>query len=483
MRGRGPQPRWGRSLRGLIALSLMLAPLPALAQEIDPYTPESFEGRKHVEWSRDAVIYQLNTRQFSKEGTLKAAEAQLPRLHELGVDIIWLMPIHPIGEQNRKGMLGSPYSITDYKAVRAELGTMEDLKSFVETAHGLGMKVILDWVANHTAWDHPWRTEHPDWYEHDWQGNNVSTPFWHWSDIVDLNYDSVELRHAMSDALQFWVREADIDGYRADVAGYIPPDFWADVRRDLEAIKPVWMLGEFGQRDLHMESFDASYAWDWEKALRRIAAGEGDATSLYGFYSEHASLWPTGAQRMIFTTNHDENAWSGTTDELLGKAFNNAVVLMFTSEGIPLIYSGQEAGLDKRLEFFERDPIVWRDHPNAALFKKWISFRDRNPALQNAPWGGSMVHVKNSDEAKIFSFVRRAGNNAVFVLQNYSDQRTTVTLGDMPYAGTWLRQPMEEGSNAILGRGYTSSPWTLDKGSEIEIAPWSSVVFYRGFQP
>lgn len=466
-------------MKTLAALSLLLASVPP-----PPGEPQSMEyvGREHVEWSRDAVIYQINTRQFTPEGTLKAAEAQLPRLAEMGVDILWLMPIHPIGEVNRKGTLGSPYSITDYKAVRAELGTMDDLKSFVDAAHAQDMKVILDWVANHTAWDHPWASEQPTWYERDWQGNFRSTPYWDWSDIIDLDYSQPGVWEAMRDAMRFWVEEADIDGYRADVAGYISPAFWEMVRADLEAIKPVWMLAEYPDRDAHNFSFDSTYAWDWEKALRQIAKGEADATGLYGFYSEHASMWPKGAQRMIFTSNHDENSWSGTAYERLGKALPNAFVLLFTSEGIPLIYNGQEAGLDKRLEFFERDPIEWREHPNAELFKSWIAFRDANPALHNAPWGGEMIHVKNSDEAKVFSFVRRAENNAVFVLQNYSDERVTATLDDMPYAGTWLRAPMEEGSNALLGRGYTSSPWTLEKGSEIEIAPWSSVVFYRGFR-
>src|SRR5262245_23487127 len=198
-------------MRAFIALALMLAPVPAAAQQPDPYTPESFEGVKHPDWSRDAVIYQVNTRQFTPEGTLKAATAQIPRLKAIGVDILWLMPIHPIGEKNRKGTLGSPYSVRDYLAVNPELGTMADLKTFVATAHANGMHVILDWVANHSAWDNPLMTQHPDWYEHDWRGANVSTPWWDWSDIIDLDYSNADLRQEMADSMAFWVRVADID--------------------------------------------------------------------------------------------------------------------------------------------------------------------------------------------------------------------------------------------------------------------------------
>ena len=474
-------------MRSLIALAALMAPLPAMAQT-PPETAEPYTGREHVEWSKDAVIYQINTRQFTPEGTLAAAEGELPRLADMGVDILWLMPIHPIGEVNRKGTLGSPYSVTNYKAVRAELGTMDDLQRFVDTAHGLGMKVILDWVANHTAWDHPWATAHPEWYERNWKGDFRSTPYWDWSDIIDLDYSQVALRDEMREALKYWVREADVDGYRADVAGYIPPDFWEDVRDDLEAIKPVWMLAEYPDRDAHMKSFDSTYAWDWEKALRQIAAGEGDATSLYGFYSEHASMWPKGAQRMIFTSNHDENAWSGTAKERLGKALPNAFVLLFTSEGIPLIYNGQEAGLKKRLEFFEKDPIDWSNMSMANNFKAWIKFRDANPALHNAPWGGEMVHVKNSDEAKVFSFVRERDGNAVLVAQNYSNEDATVQLGAVPYAGTWEafnpmmviiscgRAPVRACDvPSIAGAGSVS----LDEGGELTIPAWSSLVFRR----
>jgi glycosidase len=453
--------------QALVALALLAVPLPAVAQPVDVHAPESFEGIKHPDWSRTAVIYQVNTRQFTPEGTLKSATREIPRLKGLGVDIIWLMPIHPIGEKGRKGPLGSPYSIRDYRAVNPELGTVDDLKAFVAAAHANGMKVILDWVANHTALDHPWVAQHPNWYARDWKGDHVSTPWWDWSDIIDLDYSHADLRREMAESMSFWVREADVDGFRADVAGYVPPDFWTDVRRDIEAIKPVWMLGEFNHRDLHLTSFDASYGWAWAEALMKIAKGHSDTGALYGFYSEHESAWPTGAQRMIFTSNHDENAWAGTEFERFGPALNNAFALLFTSEGIPLVYNGQEAGNDKRLKFFERDPIVWKDHPHATLIRDWIQFRDAHPALHNAPWGARMVQVKNSDAQNVFSFVRAKDGDAVFVAQNYSSEPRTVTLEEIPQPGRWAEKSGKEAE--------------LAKGATLTLAPWSTRVFSRNY--
>lgn len=227
----------------------------------EKYQPQEYVKLNHPEWSKNAAIYELNTRQFTKEGTFQAAQTQLPRLKKLGVDIIWLMPIHPIGVKNRKGTLGSPYSVKDYYGVNPEFGSMQDLKNFVSAAHDQGMYVILDWVANHTSWDNNLVTEHPDWYDKDYKGDFRPTPWWDWSDIIDLDYSKPELRKYMTEALKYWVKEADIDGYRCDVAGFVPVDFWNNVRKELDAIKPVFMLAEWESRDLHAEAFDMTYAW------------------------------------------------------------------------------------------------------------------------------------------------------------------------------------------------------------------------------
>ncbi|MGH6611884.1 MAG: alpha-amylase family glycosyl hydrolase, partial [Burkholderiaceae bacterium] len=257
----------GSSLSAFVALLSVLAcvaPSASAAESTrDPYAPSPYIQIRHPEWTRDAVIYQLNTRQFTREGTLRAAQAELPRLAKLGVGIVWLMPIHPIGEKNRKGTLGSPYTVREYRAVNPELGTLDDLKAFVAEAHRLEMRVILDWVANHTAWDNPLVAQHPDWYVSDWKGDFQPTPWWDWSDIIDLDYAQPGLRKYMTEAMAYWVREADIDGYRCDVAGFVPLDFWNNVRRELEAVKPgnVFLLAEWEERDLHAHAFDMSYAW------------------------------------------------------------------------------------------------------------------------------------------------------------------------------------------------------------------------------
>lgn len=453
-------------LRLAVAAALLTATAPAMAAP-DPYAAPAFTGIEHPAWSRKAIIYQINTRQFTPEGTLKAAQAQIPRLKALGVDVLWLMPIHPIGAVNRKGTVGSPYSVKDYRAVNPELGTKADLKAFVDAAHAAGMKVILDWVANHTAWDHPWAKAHPDWYARDWQGRNVSTPWWDWSDIIDLDYSRPGLRREMAGAMEMWVRDYGIDGFRADVAGYVPPDFWTQVKRDLSKHKHVWMLGEFNHRDLHTTSFDSSYAWAWAEALIKLGKGEADTGALYGFYSENESAWPSGAQRMIFITNHDENAWKGTEFDLFGPALANAYALLFTSEGMPLIYNGQEAGLDKKIQFFEKDPIAWKAHPHGALIRDWITFRDAHPALDNAPWGGRMVQVKNSDNPKVFSFVRAKAGDAVLVVQNYSAEAKTVTLDALPHPGTWTEKD--------------GAAMPIAKGTAMTLQPWSTRVFTRRF--
>ncbi|MFN3945961.1 MAG: alpha-amylase family glycosyl hydrolase [Allosphingosinicella sp.] len=455
-------------LRALIAavLALLLGVAAPAAAETDPYAPRDMSGVRHPDWARDAVLYQINTRQFTPEGTFRAAEAQLPRLKALGVDILWLMPVHPIGELNRKGTLGSPYSVRDYYGVNPEFGTLADLKSFVDAAHALGMRVILDWVANHSAWDNPLATTHPHWYERDWRGNFRSTPWWDWTDIIDFDFSQTGLRRYMADAMMWWVREVGVDGFRADVAGYVPLDFWEQLRRDLDAIKPVFMLAEFGQRDVHYAAFDASYGWDWYNAMARIAKGEADVGALFGFYSEHESAWPAGAMRMMYVSNHDQNAWHGTEFEVFGDALRNAMVLSFVGEGIPLIYNGQEAGNEKRLEFFERDPIAWRDHPNGEFYRRLIALRKATPALHNAPWGARMIGIDNDGGGKVFSFVRQQEGSRLFAVFNMS--------ADVVEVG------FEEGLHHGDYRDFDSGEEVrVDGATRFRMGPWSYRVLTR----
>ncbi|MBR0553948.1 alpha-amylase family glycosyl hydrolase [Stakelama marina] len=437
-----------KTLALALAASILATP-PAAAQTarkpldqrtLADYQPKPYSTIHNAPWSETGVLYQINTRQFTPEGTFRAAQKQLPRLKKLGVDIIWLMPIHPIGEKNRKGELGSPYSAKDYRAVNPEFGTKADLKAFVDEAHRLGMHVILDWVANHTAWDNVWVKQHPDWYVHDWKGDFTPTPWLDWTDIIDLDYSKPGLRKAMTEAMVYWVKDFGIDGYRADVAGYVPLDFWEGVRADLEAIKPVFMLAEWKYPEFTRKAFDATYAWEWHDTMKKVAQGQVDATALYGYYSENESAWPKTAMRLDYVANHDSNAWEGTQYENFGDALPAVIALSFTGEGIPMIYNGQEACNDKRLEFFDKDPIAWQAHPDCkldTLFHDLIAFRDANKALHNGKWGARMVKVDNDKPKQVFSWVRQEGSDKVFGAFNFSAEPVTVTFPTTLQAGQY----------------------------------------------
>ena len=437
------------------------------AADANPYRPTPYVKLKHPEWTKNAVIYQINTRQFTQEGTFRAAEAHLPRLKELGVDILWLMPIHKIGEKNRKGTLGSPYSVKDYYSVNPEFGTLEDLKHFVAAAHAKGFHVILDWVANHTAWDNNLVTEHPEWYDRDYKGDFRPTPWWDWSDIIDLDFKHEGLRRYMTDAMKYWMREADVDGYRCDVAGFVPVDFWNNVRKELDAIKPVFMLAEWESRDLHAEAFDMTYAWSWYDAVHQVAQGKrNDLSGLFVYYSWNESSYPREAIRMTFLTNHDKNAWEGTEFEAFGKGVEPAMVLSSVGEGMPLVYNGQEAGNTRRLQFFEKDPLVWREHPNGELYKKLFVLKKRNTALWNGPWGATMILVPNSVPAKVFSFVRQNETDKVFAVINFSDQPQVVTFKESLYHGRYTDY-------------FANQPAELDASTRLELKPWDYRVFVK----
>lgn len=466
-------------MRKLIAATAALAVLSGCAQgtvaqtasaSASPWQAQDKVPIQHPEWSRDVVLYQINTRQFTREGTFRAAQRELPRLKELGVDILWLMPIHPIGKENRKGTLGSPYSVQDYYAVNPEFGTEEDFRALVDAAHAQGFKVILDLVANHTAWDNALRTEHPDWYEKSWDGDFRPTPWWDWSDIIDLDWSKPGVREHVGGAMEYWVREFGVDGYRADVAGYVPLDFWETARTRLDAIRPVFMLGEVQQTAWHHKAFDATYAWDWHNTTKNVAHGKGNATSFYGYYAENESLWPRKAMRMTYIENHDSNAWEGTMEENYGPALEAMTALSFTGEGLPLIHNGMEACNAKRLEFFERDPIDWSLDDNCAygdLLARLIAFRKANPALENGEWGAVMQKVQNSAPEQLLAWVRQEGGNKVLGLFNMSDRPVSATFQD----------GLPNGSYRDFATG---KPVTIVAGGKVELPAWGYRLLSNG---
>lgn len=401
------------------------------------YTPKPYIQVQHPDWLKDAVIYQINTRQYSDSGKFTAVQDDLPRLKELGVDILWFMPIQPIGEKNRKGSLGSPYSIQDYTAINPDYGSIDDFKALVDVAHEMGFQVILDWVANHSAWDNSWVADHPDWYTKDADGNMQTPPWTDWNDVANLDYSEAGLRKAMTEAMVFWVEEIGIDGFRCDVAGFVPLDFWETTRERLEQIKPIFMLAEWQTRDLHRNAFDASYGWAWKEAMQKIANGEANAGAVSGYYGDMQNIWPENTIRLLYTSNHDQNSWDGLPQDIYGEAYSAMMALSFVSEGIPMIYNGQEAGSANRLEFFDKDAIVWKDDPKFAEFKHLIELKKTNSALWNGKWGGRTQIIENTKSDHVFSFMRVNGGNNVLAIFNLSDGIQTVALQGESPKGTY----------------------------------------------
>lgn len=392
------------------------------------YSPKDYVEIQHPEWSKNATIYEVNVRQFTPEGTFKAFESHLPRLKAMGIDIIWLMPIHPIGEKNRKGEMGSYYAVKDYLAVNPEFGTMEEFKGLVKKIHDMDMHIILDWVANHSAWDNPLTVEHPEWYTKTLEGEFQPTPWYDWDDIIDFDYEQPGLRKYMTEALKYWVKEADVDGYRCDVAGFIPIDFWENARKELDQIKPVFMLAEWESRDLHKKAFDMTYAWSmWDK-IKGIAVDGKPVSGLFEYMAHDVSFYPKNAYRMTYTENHDLNSWSGNQYLNFGDALEASMVFCTVVNGMPLVYSGQEAGLDKSLRFFDKDTIEWKEHRNADIYTKLFALKHANQALWNGKWGGEMVKVYNDKLNQVVSFYREKNGQKVLPVINFSNQKVDVIL-------------------------------------------------------
>ncbi len=388
-------------------------------EETQQQTEPTFSPVVHPEWSQNATIYELNVRQYTPEGTFNAILPHLKRIRNMGIDILWIMPIHPIGELNRKGTLGSYYSVKDYKEVNPDFGSKEDFKEFINKAHSLGFKVILDWVANHTAWDHSWM-ENEGWYKTDSLGNVVA-PVPDWSDVAQLNYENQEVREAMHDALAYWVSEFDVDGYRCDVAGMVPTDFWNEARRRLDEIKPVFMLAEAEQEDHHEFAFDMSYGWELMHIMNEISKGEMNVNHIGRYMQREMDRFPQDGYRMYFTTNHDENSWNGTVFERYGDNYLPFAVLSSTIHGMPLVYSGQEAGLDRALEFFEKDEINWADIKYQDFFSALLDLNHRNKALWNGANGGTYRPLFLDSLSNFIVYSRQRAGQAVIVAINLGD--------------------------------------------------------------
>lgn len=427
---------------------------------------------KAPEWAANAVLYECNIRQFSPQGNLTGVSDQLQRLKDLGIDVLWLMPIHPIGQINRKekpGDLGSPYSVRDYYAVNPDFGTVDDLKNLVAKAHSLGLKVILDWVPNHTAWDAVWMKTNPEFYtkvngqftaplnEH---GQSTG-----WDDCADLDYGNPALRKAMIAAMQHWIKTTDIDGYRVDMAGLVPNDFWAEVGPALDSIKNVFMLAEWQDEPGHFKSaFQFNYGWKWKDVTKDIATGKQTAVALDTLLNFLNQYYPAGYQQLYFTQNHDENSWSGTEKDLYGEAADAFNVLMFTWQGIPMLYNGQEDELTQRLAFFKKDPIGWSDFEKTPFFQNLCDLRHNNKALGAGASGGALVKIKTDKDDLVYAFTREKDGERVIVITNLSKLPCEVTLETNDQTiGSYLNL-------------FGASTMQVTKEMQLNLKPWEYLV-------
>ncbi len=433
---------------------------------------------KLPEWAKDATIYEVNTRQFSPGGDLQGIKDQLPRLEKMGVDILWLMPIHPISElkrkatgdvlvkdipnaDERKNYYGSPYAVADYRKVNPDFGTLQDFKNLVSAVHDRGMKIIIDWVPNHTGWDNPWLTAHPEWYTKDAKGN-ITDPInpetgesWGWTDVADLDYSNNDMRKEMIASMNFWVKDIGIDGFRVDVAHGIEQNFWDQLTPVLTKSNPdVFMLAE-SEVPSHRnnDTYHATYGWSFHHLINEIAQGKKSAADIDKWYNEDRSKFNKGFH-MHFTSNHDENTWAGTVFDRLGDAHKTMAALTATFDGMPLLYSGQEEPMKKRLPFFTKEYIGFKEYAYAEFYTTLFDLKKKNKALWNGAYGGPLTKI--SDHDQIYAFKREKENDTVIGIFNLSDQRQSLTLSeDIKLKDVFTNQNVHWKKDTALGL----EPW------------------------
>ena len=383
------------------------------------------KARKSPEWIRDAVIYEVYLRSFSSEGTFEGLRRRIPELKDLGVTVIWLMPIHPVGTVNRKGSLGSPYSVRDYLDVNPEFGTPDDFRKLVATIHENGLRVIIDFVANHTSWDSKWMHEHPEWFTRDTSGAMVA-PNSDWTDVADLNFDNTGLRSAMLAAMRYWVAHFDIDGYRCDVAEMVPLDFWEQARSQLDRIKPVMMLSEGSLPEHHVEAFDITYAWNIYDILNELLEGTLPADGIDRVLEREQLAFPKGSLRMRFNTNHYKNAWDAPAPmRFTGPGMKLTSVLAFTLPGVPLLYNGQEVGSDRRLDLFEKVAIDWDDPQEYwPFYRNLTRLRREHQVFAHGEYEALAV----AGTPTVFAFARTDVEETALVLLNFGMDTASVDL-------------------------------------------------------
>jgi glycosidase len=387
-------------------------------------------ARISEEWVHDGIIYEVFLRSFSSEGTFAGLEKKLPELRDLGVTVLWLMPIHPVGEENKKGALGSPYSVRDYFDVNPEFGTMDDFTGLLAAAHDHDFKLLIDLVANHTSWDNPLISQHPDWYVYDDQGNITHPAGTDWWDVADLNFDLPEVREYFKEVMRYWVEDVGIDGFRLDVSDRVPIDFWEEAREMLDEIKSVMMISETAMPEHHLRASDLTYSWNLYHSLPQVVHSDQPATMIDDILREEAAVFPRGSLRMRFKSNHDENAWDAPAVEKWGAAGAKAVgMLVTTMPGVPLLYNGDEVGNPKRLNLFEQIPIDWDSGEEYRTFyTDLFSIYNESTAFRR----GVFIKIPTTDDYRIYSFIRMHERDTKYVLINLKPHTVTFDVSVNP---------------------------------------------------
>jgi len=450
-------------------------------QNVQEVVEESVEDpeeelRYQAEWTKDAVIYEVNVRQYTEEGTFVAFSEYLQELKDMGINTLWFMPIHPISETKRSGTLGSYYSITDYREVNPEFGTKEDFKNLVDKAHEMGFKVMMDWVANHTGWDCAWIKDHPEWYTQDASGNIISPENMGWPDVADLNYDNPEMRAEMISCMKFWVEEFDIDGFRCDYATGVPVEFWEAARVELEQIKPLYMLAEDNMvKGLLNSAFDCNYNWNLYDTLLAVAKDSKQASRIKLYIPTDL---PNGTYSLNFLDNHDKNSYERTIYGAFGEDTLPAMFsVIYTIPGVPMVYTGDEIALDHHIAFMEKDAIDWESSELSyrELLAELSMIRSENPALHSGNYGGAIEYY-DLDNKNILAFYREKDGNVVKCIYNLSKREQTINVADV----------FDE-TETVLLHGQGAEPVNMEDhaiteenlGGEITLNPWEFYIVLK----
>jgi glycosidase len=439
--------------------SLLLVGLTGCGAPPEETDAPAIDGVGEPAWVQDATVYEVFVPDASEEGTFRGLVDRLDEIQQMGVNTLWLMPIHPIGKKRRKsdiGSLGSPYSIRDYYDVNPDYGTKEDFRALVDSVHARDMHIIIDLVANHTAWDHPWLEKHPDMYT-DGPINGFTVPVLdgdttNWTDVVDLNYDNPRTRQEMIDVMQYWVREFNIDGYRCDVAHAVPLDFWENAIDSVEAHKEVLMLAEAAEPEMHEVGFDQTYAWPFYGALKRVWERDAPASTLATQVDTTLANLPGAAKRLRFTTNHDETMWDAPPPALFdGPEGSKAAFVLATSmPGAPLVYNGQELGVTDSVSFFARTPYDWTRRPEIRdFYRDYLTLYRDSPALRH---GSLTIHTPDAEDVLVYE--RTTNNETLLAAVNVRDTSTQVDLPET-YADASL-------TDALSGKAVEGKTLALD---------------------